>query len=96
MGPITDVDPRYFSYVVTKSKYAGDLWYENCVVGLAVGIKKLKEELKRLVKKEKVEASEGGEMDDWFVVDGKDGDLEVSKVEGSEEGEIRVRLERVK
>ncbi|KXS99809.1 hypothetical protein AC578_8865 [Pseudocercospora eumusae] len=94
MGPIADVDPRYYGYVVTKSKYAGDLWYENCILGLATGIKKLKEELKKFQQRRK-SSSSSGQNDDWFVVDRQDGDLEVEKVEGREEGEIRVRLERV-
>ncbi|KXT13527.1 hypothetical protein AC579_4150 [Pseudocercospora musae] len=93
MGPIADVDPRYYGYVVTKSKYAGDLWYENCILGLATGIKKLKRELKKFQGKRKT--SNGGENDDWFVVGNNDGDLEVEKREGREEGEIRVRFERV-
>lgn len=66
--------------------------YENCLVGFACGIRRLRDELARLQKEERKEralrrGSEGDE-DDWFLV-GKE------VVRGGEDGEGEMRLEEV-
>lgn len=54
-----------FLEMVLAAKYGDDLMYENCVIGLAVGIKKLKDSLVR-ARQPKMDDQPGDE-DDWFL-----------------------------
>lgn len=54
--------------MVMAAKFADDLTYQNCIVGLAVGIRRLKDEIVKLEQQDKAMA---GDEDDWFLV-GKD------------------------
>lgn len=51
--------------MVLAAKYGDDLMYENCVVGLATGIKKLKNGLVK-ARQPKIE-DKAGDEDDWFL-----------------------------
>lgn len=67
-GPMSQIPPGDFQQMAMSAKFADDLTYQNCVMGLAVGIKKIKEEIVNLRREEK-----GGDEDDWFLVrDGGD------------------------
>ncbi|KAF2158621.1 hypothetical protein M409DRAFT_30901 [Zasmidium cellare ATCC 36951] len=67
-GPIAEIPTQEFQQMVMAAKFADDLTYQNCVVGLAVGIRRLKDEIVKLEQQDKATA---GDEDDWFLV-GKD------------------------
>lgn len=68
-GPIAHTPPHEFQQMAIIAKFADNLTYQNCVVGLAVGIRKLKDEIAKL-EHDNGKTKEGDE-DDWFLV-GKD------------------------
>lgn len=65
--------------MVLAAKYGDDLMYENCIVGLAMGIKKLKGELIK-ARQPKLE-NETGEEDDWFITGAEKGIVEHEDIE---------------
>ncbi|KAK4496432.1 hypothetical protein PRZ48_012412 [Zasmidium cellare] len=67
-GPIAEIPSQEFQQMVMAAKFADDLTYQNCIVGLAVGIRRLKDEIAKLEQQDKAVA---GDEDDWFLV-GKD------------------------
>lgn len=67
-GLIAQIPSSDLQQIVISAKFADDLTYQNCVVGLAVGIRKLKDEIANLKQQN---AKVTGDEDDWFLV-GKD------------------------
>lgn len=68
-----------FPEMVLAAKYGDDLMYENCVIGLAMGIKKLKAELAK-ARQPKLESKVGDE-DDWFLPGAEKGVVQHEEIE---------------
>lgn len=65
--------------MILAAKYGDDLMYRNCVVGLAMGIVKLKGELVK-ARQPKMENKLGDE-DDWFLPGAEKGGVEHEEIE---------------